>query len=281
VIARRKRRLWGSAVFAAALLLAVGAGQAAPPDGIARVEVDGTNFVITLCSGHVLRGADLAGATIGVTLPGRRTASRLRIASVAVDPLDPAGEVLLHRIFVRDPAGGPEEELCEPDPQGERWAFPLRGHWDRQGKHVSAAGFTLTCSAGAQGKCVRFGYKPWKPLEDGSALADYHQACIRLVRADYCGGNGTTCDGMLIEIYDRIGIQRPAASTDAPDLRFEAAWNTEGAVCVAHTRGVPAKMSLQGLAESCPRLRHRLGDAVCSLETFSRFGPALLFNGSR
>jgi len=170
--------------------------------------------------------------------------------------------------------------LCEPDAQGVRSAFPLRGNWDSEGRRVSDSGFTLTCAAGAQGKCVRFGYKPWKLLADGTALADYHQTCIRMVRADYCGGRGTTNDGMLIDLYDEIGIQRPAGPEEAPELRFEAAWNSEGAICAAHTR-VPANMSLQELAESCPRLRGRLGDAACSPETASRYGTALLFNRSR
>ena len=47
---------------------------------------------------------------------------------------------------------------------------------------MSDEGFTLTCATGAQGKCVRFGYKPWKTLSNGVVLADYHQACVRLVR---------------------------------------------------------------------------------------------------
>ncbi len=34
----------------------------------------------------------------------------------------------------------------------------------------------------------------------GERLAAYYQPCIRLVRADYCGGHGTTRDGMLIDI---------------------------------------------------------------------------------
>jgi hypothetical protein len=277
---RGQRPAW-IARFAIALLLVLPcASRTATADGIAGVEVDGTAFVIKLLSGNALRGRELAGATLSLTLPGRQDVSRIRIASVSVDPMDPEGEVLLHHIFVLDPAGGPEEELCEPDPQGERWAFPLKGQWDNQGQLVSGNGFTLTCSAGAQGKCVRFGYKPWKILADGTKLDNYHMACIRMVRADYCGGNGTTRDGMLIDFYDRLGIQHPANPADAPDLRFEAAWNTEGAVCVAHTR-VPANMSMQGLTESCPRLRGRLGEAVCAPDALGQFGPALLFNRSR
>jgi hypothetical protein len=41
------------------------------------------------------------------------------------------------------------------------------------------------CISGAVGKCARFGYKPWKVLSDGQALSMYHQACVRMLRADY------------------------------------------------------------------------------------------------
>jgi ADYC domain len=177
---------------------------------------------------------------------------------------------------------GASDELCEPNPQGERWAFPLRGQWNANGDHISDKGFTLTCSGGAQGKCVRFGYKPWRTLPNGTSLADYHQACIRLVRADYCGDRGTTRDGMLIDIYDRIGIQRPENNDSKNELSFEAAWNTKGAVCVAHTR-VPANMTLSLLATTCPRLRNRLGATACTQEKAESFafGKVLLYNSSK
>jgi hypothetical protein len=112
---------------------------------------------------------------------------------------------------------------------------------------VTSRGFTLTCASGAQGKCVRF--------------ADYHQACIRLVRADYCGNQGTTKDGMLIDVYDKIGIWAADEAAD-PSLRFKAAWDANGAICVAHTR-VPENVTLERLAEECPRLRGHLGESAC------------------
>ena len=166
---------------------------------------------------------------------------RIRILEVTPDPEDPDGELVLHRITTVD-ALGHESELCQPDPQGDRWAFPLRGQWSNEGERTSEAGFTLTCSAGAQGKCVRFGYKPWKTRPDGVALAIFHAACIKAVRADYCGDHATTRDGQLIDIYDRLGIQRRDGASTV-DLPFEAGFSPSGAVCVAHTR-VPANVTL-------------------------------------
>jgi hypothetical protein len=83
-------------------------------------------------------------------------------------------------------------------------------------------------------------------------------------------------------LYDRLGIQRPADDAERQGLRFEAAWNPDGAVCVAHTR-VPANMTLGHLRDVCPRLKEHLGDAECTAEAAAsgRFGPVLLFNRSR
>jgi hypothetical protein len=215
-------------------------------------------------------------------LVGEPSPRSIKIREIVQDPTDPDGDILLYRISTVDPVTGAPGELCEPDARGERWAFPLKGRWDANGRRISDQGFTLTCSAGAQGKCVRFGYKPWKETPDGFPLADYHQACVRLVLADYCGDQGTTRDGMLIDIYDRLGIQRPADDAEQHRLRFEAAWNPEGAVCVAHTR-VPENMTLAHLGDVCPRLRGHLGDAECTADAAAsgRLGPVLLFNRSR
>jgi len=192
------------------------------------------------------------------------------------------GDVLLYDMRVLDPATGTSAPLCEDAVDGGHWAFPLRGQWDRDGRRISDKGFTLTCAADAQGKCVRFGYKPWKTTSDGVVLANYHQACIRMVRADYCGNEGTTRDGMLIDFYDQLGIQKRTKAAGDHALPFEAAWNTEGAVCVAHTR-VPEHMTIAHLAQICPRLRGRLGETACTEAEaeLGRLGQALLFNRSR
>lgn len=251
----------------------------AAPDRPAEIAVDGTVLRVRLQNGRVLSGVDLVGATLALTRPGFRPL-RVRIDTVEPDPKDPDHEVLLYRMSHVGVGGRPTGELCGADAEGQRWAFPVRGQWDAEGRHLSDAGYTLTCADGAQGKCVRFGYKPWKTLADGTSLRDHHQACIRMVRADYCGGQATTRDGMLIDVWDRIGILSPDRSAGAAALRFEAAWTPSGAACVAHTR-VPEKMTLRQLAARCPRLQGRLGDQACKLETSPIADNVLLFNSSR
>lgn len=269
------------ATLATVALTATAAGTAAPSDRIVEVSVEGTNFQVRLASGRVLQGADLAGAKLALVVPGGSTPQQVMIDAVVVDPRDPAGETLLYKMRAIDPETGQAEELCGPDAQGERWAFPLRGQWDEEGRPLTDQGFTLTCGDAAQGKCVRFGYKPWKTLPDGTRLADYHQACIRMVTANYCGDRRTTRDGMLIDYYDNLGIAQPDPDPARDGTEFEAAWNPQGAVCVAHTR-VPEHETLAGLADDCPRLVGRLGPATCSEATAGGWHePVLLYNRSR
>jgi hypothetical protein len=282
---RRRRR--NPARRAAWIVCAVLAGCGTAPheaqskDRIVSVEVDGTAFEVRLASGRRISGTALKGASLALIAPGGTAPQMVRIDEVTVDPRDPEHEVLLYRMSAVDPRTGRSESLCEANAQGERWSFPLQGQWDVEGNRVSDRGFTLACADWALGKCVRFGYKPWKTLADGTRLAPYHQACVRLVRADYCGGKGTTRDGMLIDIFDRIGIQRPDPHPESHGLRFEAAWSAAGAVCVAHTR-VPENVTLDQLATDCPRLRGKLGEEACVPPQGGIYsGEALLYNRSR
>jgi hypothetical protein len=130
----------------------------------------------------------------------------------------------------------------------------------------------ITCTGGAEGKCVRFGYKPWGHAPDGTPLALAYNACVRLVRADYAGdGIGTTRDGQPIDIYDSLGVLPPA---DNPAFEFEAGFAADGAVCVRHVR-VRQNTTLAAVEASAPRLAGRVGD-VCD-EKFAREAGAMLF----
>ena len=43
-------------------------------------------------------------------------------------------------------------------------------------------------------------------------MIDWYNACIRLLRADYCGdGRPFTRDGTLVDIYDHLGGHRSDA----------------------------------------------------------------------
>ena len=197
---------------------------------------------------------------------------RVRIASVVQDPKN--SSVLLHDFRIEG-AGTP---LCSPDPEGRQAGFPLVGRTAPDGRFLDAPPevFELTCTSGAQGKCVRFGYHPWQQAEEGVSMRRYHDACVRMMRADYCGdGRSWTKDGTLIDLWDDRGLQQSETATD-PVFSFEAGWTPDGAACVARTR-VPDRLTLDDLRDICPRLRIA---PPCN-EVVARLKGALVFNRSR
>ncbi len=248
----------------AAIVLAVIA--AAPAAAQPQLRVEGTEFVLRTADGRMLRSADLAGATLRVKTGGRDI--EVTIKAVEEDRRANGGRVVLHHFVIKD-AGGKLADLCASDAEGRSLGFPVA---DGQG------GFDLTCTSGAIGKCVRWGYRPWDERPGGPPLRALHRACIHMARADYGGdGRATTREGTLVYVCDRFGV-RPCHD-DAP-LAFEAAWNAEGAICVARVR-VSEYASMQDLAKRYPRLEPRLGPAQCSQGIAMRNPAALLFSRSR
>jgi hypothetical protein len=262
---------------AAALLILAGPfgfcslAMAAASVAVRSVGVEGTSFHVTLSDGRIVPQDQLPG-TILVLGDGTGRQRRIRIEGVERDRQDAAGEVVLYTLFEQDPESGEWRNLCQPDPDGRRLGFPLAGAFASGGRYERASGrILLTCTGGAEGKCVRFGYKPWGLGPNNISLVPYYQACVRLVRADYCGdGIGHTRDGTPIDIFDAIGIQR---NETAPGMTFEAAWGPDGAVCVRRTR-LPDVLDSVTLAAQCPRLERSIG-GKCDEGT-----PALLFNRS-
>ena len=125
-------------------------------------------------------------------------------------------------------------------------AVALAGRWDYRGG-VAGGGskindpnaFTFACVEAPMGKCVIWGYKPWASAQASS----YHEACYRMVRADYCGnGRSYTHDGKWIDFYDGIGIQFDTE----PTWTFEAEWTASGARCV-----VPGQLRVLSSPPEC------------------------------
>jgi hypothetical protein len=226
------------------------------------VAVDGTAFHITLPDGSVLAQEQLPGTVL--TLGDGSGAQRhIRIDAVERDTRDALGEVMLYTLSEPDTATGQWRNACNPDPDGRRVGFPLPGAFTPDGRYIASGGaapgrILITCTGGAEGKCIRFGYKPWRTTPDGVSLEPYYQTCVRLVRADYGGdGVGHTRNGTPIDLFDRIGIQRDEVG---PGMTLDAAFAPDGAVCVAHPR-LSDLTSLAALAQRYPRLAGHLGEA--------------------
>jgi hypothetical protein len=227
--------------------------------------VNGTELVLTMEDGRVLRSADLVGAVLMIGVGNEQAA--VTIDSVEEDPHSVGGDVFLHRFLLSDESGK-VSDFCLPDAEGKSLGFPVP---DGQG------GFELTCTSGAIGKCVRWGYRFWEERDAGPPLRALHQACIRMTRADY-GGDGSTFtrDGTLIAFCDRFGVNPCEGEGGMP---FEAAWGADGAVCVAHPR-IAELTSLEALAAKYPRLSTHLGSDACNEAAAMRDPAALLFNRS-
>jgi hypothetical protein len=228
--------------------------------------VEGTEFVVTMTDGRVLRSSELAGATLKIGRAGSET--EITIESVEEDAHATGGRVFLHHFVVKDQSGR-SVDLCSPDAEGRTLGFPVA---DGRG------GFELTCTSGAAGKCIRWGYRPWEEQPGGPPLRALHQACIRMVRADYGGdGSTNTRERTMIYVCDRFGVR--TCNKDV-SLAFEAAWGSEGAICVARPR-IDKLVSLEQLAQRYPRLKPRLGATTCTEENAMRDPAALLFNRSQ
>ncbi|MDB5972951.1 MAG: hypothetical protein JWQ90_5401 [Hydrocarboniphaga sp.] len=262
--------------YALLLCLALSACHDAPPSAAApaaaepaaSLTVEGSALVLTMPGGKQLRGTELVGATIHLAFEGKTVP--MKLAAITPDPDDP--EILRHDFQVPDGQGG-WNPACQPNAYGERWGFPValpEGHPGREGD------ITMTCASGAVGKCARFGYKPWAKGPKGEDLVPLHAACVRMVRADYCGdGAAHTKNGTEIDMYDELGIQK-MASQNNPAFAFEAGWTPQGAACVSHTRWSDV-VTLNQLKDQCPRLANL---PACD-ETYARAAGAQLFNRSK
>jgi len=199
-------------------------------------------------SGSARSRKRLIGAVFTATLEDGSTLP-LRIDDVV--QRDGPFEHDLFRYAISYPADGVWQPYCGVDDRGAPiLAIPLSGLWDyREGVPTGGAhidderSFTFGCEGYALAKCVDMGYKPWSEgrLCDEEArgrdcvpyaLADHHQACTRMLRADYCGdGTSYTDDSTLINAYDGVGIR-----LDTEAWLIEAEWNADGAICVRRER---------------------------------------------
>ncbi|MGG5817451.1 ADYC domain-containing protein [Falsiroseomonas sp. HW251] len=254
------------------LLLLLLAAPAVAQPRLTRLAAEGGDIRAELSDGRVLRGADLVGGVLHFDgLDIRLDAARRDGGVPGAEPGTPVADVWLFRLSARAAGAAPDApwaEFCEPDPQGERLGLAMPG---------PGGALAFTCSAGGNGKCIRFGYRPWAALPDGRSLGPFHAACVNLLRAAYGGGeHGFTRDGTAVDIYDRVGIQ--SAAND-PGQAFEAGWAPDGAVCVAHPR-IPENGDLAAIVAEVPRLAGRTGPEACDEARAAALG-ALVFNRSR
>jgi hypothetical protein len=224
--------------------------------------LNGTSFSALADSGQSFSGTGLIGAQaqLSVQPPGQLNPAEytLRIDNIYVDPARPQGDVYLYDLSVAAAGSSEWRSLCTDGAGSPVPAIPIRNYWNTQtGARIDNPDVvTFACTSGALGKCVRLGYRPWAQAArctgevcSAVSLADYHQACTRMIRADYCG-NGTsyTLDGTLIEVYDELS---PPILTNTMGWSVEGQWNPGGASCVGEARH--AELLMLGRYPDCNR----------------------------
>ncbi|ESA37947.1 secreted protein [Leptolyngbya sp. Heron Island J] len=205
-------------------------------------------------------------------------ARTFKINDVQLDPQDNEQEIYLYTVLYQgahNRNGSTWHNLCLPDADGMAKAIPLSGRWDVTGAHIDDGSITFACTNGAVAKCVRWGYKPWKTLK-GESLRDYHQACTRMVRADYCGnGTGHTQNGTAIDVYDRLGVQQ---RTQDNGMAPEASWDANGVVNLKRTR---FQSTFEKLQQNCPeKLSSTTQVNQSNTQALKSIPTPLLFNDS-
>jgi hypothetical protein len=192
--------------------------------------------------GAVLQGAASDGTPVEVAVCGAQT--------TAEDPSQ-----VWYQIQVWNAVSASWENPCIATGRvASPRALAVPGVWDESGARGEKKGkFTFACENGAIAKCVEWGYKPWA-TKGGRSLAELHQACTRMARADYCGdGRSHTREDNLIDMYDGLNVlTRATESSAAWDVKrasFEAAWSAEGATCMSRTRDGQA---VKAVMDQCP-----------------------------
>ncbi|HEY5922368.1 MAG TPA: ADYC domain-containing protein [Kofleriaceae bacterium] len=250
--------------------------------------------VIAERGGHTLRGTALVGARFFASVastanPPVLTEAEYRITAIETESgsYDPtgSGNTFLYTLEQYRADTNAWVPACDADSDGRRVAIPLAATWNTLGARVeSSTLFTFACTTGVIAKCYRWGYRPWL-TGYGANMADMHQSCTRMARADYCGdGVPHTEDGTWINVWDRLSYPGPIQRHGLlPPLGmlFEAGWNTDGAVCLSHARWLLDDT----LANLCPERLippGLLGATVCDtvVQVLGQDPNAKLFNES-
>ena len=230
-------------------------------NGVAMDGLTVSNTVLQGVSPHdgsLLIGRDFIGAEMTAELADGETMT-VRVQNVEEFP----GQSDIYYYTIEYMDYGQWVNICEVN----TLAIPLRGVWDKSGDHIDdGKRFSFACQGSAVAKCIEWGYARWDTalecldpyLCDERSLADFHQACTRMVRADYCGdGTAHTRDGTTIDIWDALGIME-----ETPDsgLELEAEWTVDGAACIIKTRWSKADggSAVDHIRAHCPgRWAHR------------------------
>lgn len=209
--------------------------------------IEGSMFKGTV-NGTQISGMDFVGATLEFTaLDPDPVTFTMRIDSAEISTTNPYGDVWFYNASFLNPKDQTWSSVCaHPDGTPDKM-LPLSGMywnettWTRVDEPTAAS---LLCHGGVLSKCVDIGYRPWATAKDCDgghskkckdvSLKDHHEACQRMLAADYCGdGKAWTLDGTLLDIFDYL---EPPLLAREEKWTFEARWQPTGAMCLSKQR---------------------------------------------
>lgn len=201
-----------------------------------------------------------------------------------IDAVTPTNDAEIYEYTVSYRNGAIWENLCGYQNGLAIPALAVEGRWDESsgtptgGDHLDDPNlFTFACTHATIAKCVTMGYAPWRSVSECSGndcqnipMRELHQACTRMLRADYCGDGTThTVNGTTINLWDNLDIQTsdtalPVTWTD------EAEWSPKGALCIQQVRWTGTAETY--IDATCPK-RWTSPDFDCFTTTSSFFTP--------
>ena len=201
-----------------------------------------------------ISGTDFRGVSCEMPSTTAGTSITVKFDEIALDTaFAHVKDVWTYQMSAKTNKGDAWPSICTDAAGAPVPMVPVVGsYWDLDtGNRVdNEKTMTMGCVSGAIGKCVRIGYRNWatgtsckgwerdrdkkKDNCEQVPLKDHHQACTRMIRADYCGnGQPHTLNGTLISVMDYL---QPVILLDEDKWQIEARWTPTGAICLTEPR---------------------------------------------
>lgn len=205
-----------------------GGGTFLSGGAMTKLTVSRSKLEIVDDNNNVFRGNSLAGMQI--QLMQGSTPVTMRIESVFSDANDP--DINYTKVSVKN-TDGTWSTMCRDGYGVPTEAIVIEGAYDNNGNFLADNGaLAFACRGTASAKCIVWGYKPWEQV-NGVSLRNHYQACLAMVRGDYCRTNTPhTVNGTAIDISDNpAALGGTRIQSSGTSWQVEAQWGVNGAVC--------------------------------------------------
>ena len=212
------------------------------------ISISGSEIVAVLDNGAISRGKDLIGATFQTYFDPGPELYTFKIDDAYQETEAGLQDIWWYKTSYKSESDSSYSPVCTNAVGAVDAGVFLAGmYWDETtGNRIDQPdSFTFACADGVLAKCTHAGYRPWATgtscKRAGStkdcktvALKDHHQACTRMLRADYCGdGVPHTLDGTVLDIFDYL---QPPVQLREENWQMESRWIPTGATCLTKPR---------------------------------------------